>query len=124
MEITKRKDSSRFCINTCLLDSKNSYVLLSSFMLGDGDGDKDVVQFSGKKINKELKNLILALEVIPDDIDDKKLMNDYLETPYSEGSYWSFQGYNLIFLDKSGKMFKCDIEFDENEKNIIKANNI
>ncbi len=124
MEITKNKKSSKICINTCLLDSTNQYVLLSSFMQGDADGYKDIIQTSGKKITKEFKNLILALEVIPRDLEDITFMKDFIEIPYSEFSYWSFEDYKVVFIDKNKDIFECNVAFNEVEEVIIKANTI
>ena len=130
MEIIKKEKSEKMCLNVCLLDNKNQYLLVTDFMLGDADGDKTVIQWSGKKITKEANNLIMALEVLDSDVSEynkNRNMGEYLEIPYSEYSYYSFQEYKLIFLDKDGNIFKCNINFDENEKNIInsfKLNNV
>ena len=69
----------------------------------------------------------MALEVLDSDVseyDKDRNMGEYLEIPYSEYSNYSFQGYTLVFLDKDSNIFKCNINFDENEKNIINSFNI
>ena len=121
MEITKQTTKANNCPKICITDSGESYILVTDFMLGDADANKEIIQYQGKKVTKDLKNLILALEIAPTDPDDIKIMKDHIERPYSESSSWSYQGYELIFIDKEKKIYNCSIKFDENELNIIKA---
>ena len=119
------RTKSKYCGNVCLTDDmKNSYFVIADFMLGDADSYTTELQGSFKKINKEMINIVVALEASKGRHTDDMLLGEYLDIPYSESSYWSFEGYKVLFMDKNRDIFDVTIQFDASEMNYIKSENI
>lgn len=117
------KVKSSYCGNVCLTDEmKGSFFILADFMLGDVDVTK--IQGSFKRITKEMINIVLALEVAKDKYTEDMIYTEYLDIPYSESSYWSFQGYQVLYLDKNSQVFEVTLQFEGDEIYFIQAEKI
>ena len=118
----QNKTKTNYCGSICFSEeSINSYFLVCDFMLGDADGDKQIIQGNWEKVTKEFTNMVLALEVAPSNPDEIKVMGEYIETPYSESAYWTFEGYEIFFVDKNKDIFICSISFSDEETAFIKS---
>lgn len=119
------KTKSKYCGNSCLTDEmRGTFFIVTNFMLGDADSEITKIQGSFKRITKEMINIVLALEVSVDKNTDEMTLTEFLNLPYSESSYWSFQSYSVMFLDKSGDVFDVALEFEEDELAFIKSEKI
>jgi len=118
------KNKSKFCGNVCLTeDMKGRFLIVSDFMLGDADSYTTELQGSFKKVSKEMINIVIALECSENKYTED-INYEFLDLPYSESSYWSFDEYKVLYNDKYGEIFDVELEFNEDEKALIESQKI
>lgn len=124
MELKLKKVDNKFC--NVILPDKETYYIITNFMLGDADGYETINQLSFKSLNEPIKNFILKLydfvDTYTEDISTEELYFGFeLDLPYFEASYYSFTHFDIVYLDSNRNIIPCEIILDKNEECIIKS---
>jgi len=123
--ILTKLNKTKECASVCITDSmKGHYFVVAEFMLGDADSFTSKIQASAKKSTKDFVKVVVALEASKGRYTEDMILADYLDIPYSESSYWSFQGYKVYFMDSNKVVYDVNVSFEENEQNFILSENI